>query len=491
MAYFTKSKSKIFLYFCLSFVFGVGIASFVKFDNLFLLLLLTLAIILTAVFWRNKKIVIAGLLIIFAIAGIYRYQSVADNSTAVKNFNDTNKNIAFQGIISEEPDVRIKDTRYVVANRDFGRILVSLPHYPAYQYGDLVEFEGKLKEPVEFASFDYKAYLAKDDIFLTMYSPKTKLISSGKASLIYGFIFRLKDKFREKLKTAIAEPESALANGLLLGDRSMMTEKLKNDFAATGTSHIVAVSGFNVTIIAVIILEVALFVGFSRSQSFWVSLVAIVLFIIMVGAPASAVRAGIMGGLLLLAIKTGRLNSSFNAIVFAAILMVAANPKILRFDVGFLLSFLAVAGIVWLYPILDCFFRKFPDTLKIKSVFLLTLSAQIMTLPVLIYNFDRFSLVAPLANILILPFIPLAMVLGFFSGIFGFIHLALAKAFGYFAWLILTYQLRTIEYLASFPLAAIKITNFNIVFAIFYYLVIFAVLFFNLRRVKLNASEQP
>lgn len=465
------TSSKIFLYFCLSFVLGILTASFVKVPPLALFAAAIFAVILISVFWRNKKLVIAGFSIIFIILGVWRCQSVSDSQGFLSRSDNSNENIIFQGVISDEPDIGIKDTRYAVAGKDFGKILITLPHYPAYKYGDLVEFTGKVKLPENFSDFDYAGYLAKDGIYSTMYSPKTKLISSGQGSPAYTLIFKVKDKFREKLKEAIADPESSLASGLLLGDRSSMTGKLKNDFAATGTSHIVAVSGFNVTIIAVIILEVALLIGFSRAQSFWISLAAIILFIIMVGAPASAIRAGIMGGLLLLAIKTGRLNSSFNAIILAAVLMIAANPKILRFDIGFLLSFLAVIGIVWLYPILDYYFQKIPDTLKIKSVLLLTLSAQIMTLPVLIYNFDRMSLVAPLANVLILPFVPLAMILGFLSATFGFIWLGLAKSSGYFAWLVLTYQLRTIEYLASFSWAAAEIKT-DAVFLLLYYLVI-------------------
>lgn len=507
------TNSKIFLYFCLSFSLGILIASFLKISTLALLAAAIFSVVLISIFWRNKpphllsvapkvqefktannrcggeKLVIAGLSIIFIILGVWRYQSVSDIQGFLSRPNNSNENIIFQAVVLDEPDIRIKDTRYAVASKDFGKVLVTMPHYPFYQYGDLIELDGKLKPPENFSDFDYAGYLAKDDIFWTMYSPKTKLISSRQGSPAYILIFKVKDKFREKLKAAIADPESSLASGLLLGDRSSMTSKLKNDFAATGTSHIVAVSGFNVTIIAVIILEVALLIGFSRGQSFWVSLAAIILFIIMVGVPASAVRAGIMGGLLLLAIKTGRLNSSLNAIVLAAVLMIAANPKILRFDIGFLLSFLAVMGIIWLYPILDYYFQKIPDILKIKSILLLTLSAQIMTLPVLIYNFDKMSLVAPLANVLILPFVPLAMILGFLSATFGFIWLELAKLVGYLAWLVLTYQLRTIEYLASFSWAAIRVEEFGFIAWILYYLVIAAVIISGNKKERLGSSR--
>jgi competence protein ComEC len=497
MNYFTKSK--IFLYFCLSFVLGIFIASFLKIPIPALFAAAIFAVVAISAFWRKKEIVIAGFCLFFLILGIFRFQSVSVGKNFIVQHGDSKDKIILQGIVAEEPDVRIKDTRYILMVQssnelgssasqskpsfqvkpeklNLGKILVTLPHYPAYRYGDLIELKGKLKEPAEFDSFNYKEYLAKDDIYFVMYSPETRFLSSGNGNYVYSLVFSFKNEFKDRLKKLIPEPEISLLNGLLLGERSGMGDNLKNSFAITGTSHIVAVSGFNVTIIAIIILELSLLIGFSRGQSFWLSLLAIILFIIMVGAPASAIRAGIMGGLVIIAIRAGRLNQISAAIVLAAALMIAVNPKILRFDVGFQLSFLAVIGIVWLYPPFDYYLKKFPDILKIKSMLLVTISAQIMALPVLIYNFDRLSLVAPLANILILPFIPIAMAVGFLAGLFGFVWILPAKIVGYFAWFILTYQIRSIEYLASFSWASVEIFNFSAAMFIGYYIIIAAVI---------------
>lgn len=510
------SKSKIFLYLCLSFVLGILVASFLKFPILALFSIVSISIIFISIFWREKKIAIAGFCLIFLVLGIYRFQSVSVGKNFITQYNDSKEKITLQGIVVEEPDVRIKDTQYVVkvqnSNKlgssaskwkpsfqvmpkgsNMGKVLVTLPHYPVYQYGDLIELEGKLKSPAEFDSFSYKDYLAKDGIYSVMYSPAAKLISENNGNYLYTAIFKLKNKFKEKIKAVLPEPENSLLSGLLLGERSGLSQNLKDDFAITGTSHIIAVSGFNVTIIAVIILELALAFGFSRAQSFWISLAAIILFIIMVGAPSSAIRAGIMGGLALIATRTGRLNSAVNAIVFAATAMVAINPKILRFDAGFELSFLAVIGLVWLYPVLEKYFSTQGGSasggqktfiFKIKSMLLITISAQIMALPILLYDFNRLSLVAPLANILILPFVPLAMALGFLAGLSGFVWLGLAKVIGYFAWFVLAYQIRAIEFLASLTWSSVEIFNFDILFLVAYYLIIAVVL------IKYNKKER-
>lgn len=518
------TKSKIFLYFCLSFAIGILSASFLPIPNLVLFSAAIVSVIFISIFWRNRKIVIAGFCLIFLALGIYRFQSAAEEKSFISAYNDSKENIIIHGIVSEEPDVRIKDAQYIIQTRNvigtglprpvatglamtdkeavsqdknLGKILITLSHYPAYQYGYLIELEGKLKTPAEFDTFSYKDYLAKDGIYSVMYLPSSKLISSGSGNFVYATIFKVKNKFKEKIKAVLPEPESSLLAGLLLGERSGLGQDLKDDFAITGTSHIVAVSGFNVTIIAVIILGLALAIGFSRGQSFWISLAAIILFIIMVGAPASAVRAGVMGGLVLIAIRAGRLNSMTNAITFAAVAMMALNPKILRFDAGFQLSFLAVVGIVWFYPVLDKYFsnknkkdikkeKTFFETAlsEIKSAFLLTFSAQIMAMPILLGSFGNLSLVAPFANIMILPFVPLAMGLGFLAGSVGFFWLAAAKVLGYFTWLVLTYQIRIIEYLADLPWASIQVNNFDFVFFILYYLVIGMILVWSWRKRK-------
>ncbi len=517
------TKSKIFLYFCLSFALGVLAASFLPIPVLALFGAGVLSIIFICIFRREKKIVVGGFCLIFLALGIYRFQLTENEKDIISQYNDRPEKIVLRGVVIEEPDVRIKDVQYIIqaANivaaglprpvatglamtekkadskqfDNLGKVLVTLPHYPQYQYGDSVELEGKLKTPAEFDTFSYKDYLAKDGIYSVMYSPDSKLISSGNGNFVYAAIFRVKNKFKEKIKAVLPEPESSLLAGLLLGERSGLDQDLKDDFAITGTSHIVAVSGYNVTIIALIILTLALALGFSRGQSFWISLAAIILFIIMVGAPASAVRAGVMGGLVLVAVRAGRLNSMTNAITFAAVAMMALNPKILRFDAGFQLSFLAVVGVVWFYPVLDDYFSGkikkeikkektfFENVLReIKSAFLLTLSAQIMALPILLGSFGNLSLVAPFANILILPFVPVAMGLGFLAGGMGFFWLLAAKILGYFTWLVLTYQIRVIEFLADLPWSAIQVNNFDFVFFVGYYLVIGIVLYQNKKR---------
>jgi competence protein ComEC len=205
-----------------------------------------------------------------------------------------------------------------------------------------------------------------------------------------------------------------------------------------------------------ILLFLALGIGLWRGQAFYFVIIILILYIIMIGAPASAVRAGIMAGLLLLVQKLGRLRGASQAVIFAAVIMLLINPALLRSDVGFQLSFVATLSIIYLKPILDNKTANWPNPRRLKDILTMTLAAQIGTLPLLIFHFGRLSLVSPIANLLIVPFLPLLMILGMILCFGGLIYLPLAKIIVWPTWLLLTYVIKIVGYLSSIPLAAIN-----------------------------------
>jgi len=215
--------------------------------------------------------------------------------------------------------------------------------------------------------------------------------------------------------------------------------------------------------------------GLWRGQAFYFALGILILFIIMVGAPASAIRAGIMGGILLLAHKLGRLSDSGRIVVFAATVMLIFNPLLLRYDVGFQLSFLAVLGIIYLKPIFDSWFKKRNNLLQIITM---TLAAQIATLPILVFNFGRISFISPLANVLIVPVLPFVMGLGLAFNIFG-------KILVWPMYIGLTYIVRLTDLLSEIPFAAKEI-NIGWFWLIAYYIVLIIGLCLYKRKQKLK-----
>jgi len=442
------SKSKVFLLFCLSFVGGIFLSSFLPVGTLVKTGLAILGILLISVFWKYKKAVIIGFFILFLLLGIWRHQQVLAGIPEIPEGN-----ITFTGKVVAEPDIRQTHTKLTIAETTItkakprsikGMILVTAAKYPEYQYGDKLKITGELKTPQVFKGFNYKNYLLKDGIYSVMYYPQIELLGQSKrgfASVIYGGVLKIKDRFREVINQNLSPPQSSILAAILLGDKRQISDEWKEKLNYAGVRHLTAVSGMHVAILTAILMSVLIALGFWRQQAFYFTIVLIVLFIIMTGLQPSAVRAGIMGGLFLFAHYFGRGNLSDRAVVFAASFMLAQNPLLLKLDVGFQLSFLAMMGIIYFLPYLQRYFGK---------ILAMTLSAQIFTLPVLIYNFGYLSLAAPLSNILIVPLLPFLMGLGFLFVILGAVLQPLGWLFSLPVWLLLTYIIKIVNWLSAY-----------------------------------------
>jgi len=385
--------------------------------------------------------------------------------------------IGLQGVIINEPEQRINQQKFEVRPQqrsDFGegKILVTTEIYPEYHYGDKLEIFGKLRKPAVFEDFDYQAYLAKDEIYLTIYYPSLKLIEQNQGSWFYQRIFNFKDKLRNVIEQTLLPPQSSVLKAIFLGDRHGLSDDLKEKLNISGTRHIVAISGMHMIIMTQILLFLALGLGLWRDQAFYFVLILLILYIIMIGAPASAIRAGIMAGLLLSAQKIGRLRSADRAVILAAVAMLLINPLLLGSDVGFQLSFAATLSIIYLKPILDKKTANWPNPWRSKDILTMTLAAQLGTLPILIFHFGRLSLISPVANILIVPLLPFIMMGGIILSFSGLVWLSLGKIVAWPIWFLLTYLIRVVNYSSSVPLAAIEFKSFSWIFLIGYYMIL-------------------
>lgn len=474
------SKSKISLWLCLSFFGGIFADSFFETPRLIWPGVLILGIILISIWWkRSKKIVVLGFGLLVLATGMARHD-LAINKTQISK-TETGQ-VVFMGIVVKEPETRSDKINLTIKSKEMGKILATTGLYPRYEYGDELEVKGELQTPVIFDDFNYRQYLAKDKIYSVMYYPEIKLIAQNQGSKIYQLILRFKNQLRESIDQTLPAPQSAILSAIFLGDQQKLSEGLKEKFNLTGTQHIMAISGMNMVIIAEILLFLALGLGLWRGQAFYFVLIFLFLYIIMVGAPASAIRAGIMAGLLLLAQKVGRLNSAHRAVIFAAVVMLALNPLLLKFDIGFQLSFMAVLGIIFLKPILDKKTESWLNPLKIKDILTMTFAAQLAVLPLLIFHFSQLSLISPLANLLIVPLVPLIMISGLVLGLFGLVWLPLAKIIAWPIWLLLTYTIKIVDWLSSIPLAAYEFSKVSWLILAAYYLVLAIIIW----RIKLR-----
>ena len=346
-----------------------------------------------------------------------------------------------------------------------------------------MEILGKLQEPTVSEDFDYREYLRKDKIYSVIYYPQINLIEKNQGNWFFQRVFNFKDKLRNIIEQALPLPQSSVLKAVFLGDRFGLSNQLKEKLNITGTRHIVAISGMHMIIMTQILLFLGLSIGLWRHQVFYFVLIILVLYIVMIGAPASAVRAGIMAGLLLLAQKFGRLRSADRAVIFAATIMLLINPQLLKSDVGFQLSFLAVLGIIYLKPIFDKRTENWPNPVRLKDILTMTFAAQLSTLPVLIFHFGRLSLISPLANILIVPLLPAIMISGIVLSFSGLIWLSLAKVIAWPVWLVLTYVVKIVDYLSVIPLAAIEFKSISLIILVGYYLIlIWTVIRYNRRK---------
>jgi len=394
----------------------------------------------------------------------------------------------FNGQIIKEPDRKLDNVK-LTTNIDKGKILVTTSSYPEYFYGDILKISGKFQIPAEFETFNYKNYLAKDKIYFVMYYPKIEILERDKGNKIFSAILKFKNNLIEKIETIMPFPEVSILEGIILGNKQIFSEKIKNNLSITGTSHITAISGMNIVIISGIVMFVLISLGLWRKQAFYISLILIFLFIIMVGAPASAVRAGIMGAILLYAQKIGRLSNAARIMVFAGAIMLIFNPLLLRYDIGFQLSFLAVLGLIYIKPIFDEKWRKRLKKEKISPVLEIvdtTIAAQVSVLPILVYNFGNISFVAPITNVLIVPFIQFFTILGliFIGG--TAIWLFIGKILVWPIYLGSTYILKIIDWFSKIPWASKQISNLHWIWIIVYYVLLIGLLCIYKRKNKLE-----
>jgi competence protein ComEC len=463
---------------------GDFLASFFQIEKYVVLIIVAAGIVIFVINYRNKKIIFASAAVLFLALGIWRTNISLDSA---KNNLSSQKPgpVEFVGTVSKEPEADEKYQKVVVKDGDRNKILINADIFPQYQYGDELKVKCDLQQPKnhEDSNFDYQMYLAKDGIYRICYKPQITVVSKNQGSKLYSAVLSAKNTFEEKLSAIFPDPEGAYLKGLLLGGSKRMTADLNDAFSRTGTTHTVAVSGYNVTIVAAFLMWLGIFLGLWRQQVFSFALIGIVLFVLMTGAPSSAVRAGIMGSLVIWAMKEGRLANSQNAILFAGAAMLAVNPLLLRYDAGFQLSFLATLGIVYVYPLFEKKFFAGEQNI-LKETILMTMAAQVFVLPVIFTNFEKLSIISPLANLLILPAIPQIMLGGFVAGMAGFVFIPLGKIIGFIPYMLLKLELAIVQWLANISWSSVEIKNFGWKYILVYYILLISVLYYFKRKDK-------
>lgn len=483
-------KDKIFYTLCFGFLLGVFLRSFVSVD---LYLAIWFAVLGSALIFyfslvKFKWGIIFGIFVVAFSLGILRLQ-IADVPPPQIFESAVGQKVTLSGQIVDEPSIKENNQQLIVKVAPQGLALGSLKARPfpateillstaldtEYKYGDEINFTGVLKKPENFLTdqgkiFDYVNYLRKDGIFYVMSYPRIEIVSRGHGNFLQSALFAAKEKFIEKMNSAISGTESLFMGGLILGEKASFSQALRQSFVNTGTIHIVALSGYNVTIIAEWIMK--LFARISlipKNFGIGAGMLTVILFIIMTGASSTAIRAGIMAVLVLVARATGRNYDVARALLLACVVMVLLNPLILVYDVSFQLSFLATIAVIFLAPRIEKYFEWVPKTFELRDIVSVTCAAYIFVFPFILYEMGNFSLSALPANVLILPFIPFTMMLGFATGFAGLIWYGLGAPLGFISYLFLHYELSVISFFSNLPFAAFSFPDFPLVLTILIY----------------------
>ncbi|MBD3311292.1 MAG: DUF4131 domain-containing protein [Candidatus Magasanikbacteria bacterium] len=465
-----QSKSKRFFLYTLSFLIGISVISIIDLRVDFLILYLFYFFIITflVLFWQNKKIMFCLLCLLFLLLGISRYliSFPPDSFKQISHYNGEKKEII--GFIAAEPDVRMDGVRYILKVQEFekggrvrGKVYFKYNLYPRFNYGDKLKIKCSLRtpEPIETdegRDFRYDMYLARYRVFSLCREPVIEKIGEEEGNMILRGIFSLKRVVAERINKLWHEPHASFMAGLLYGYRGGLGS-LNELFSRTGVTHIVAISGYNITIIATIFITICLNLYIPRKKAFWVISVGIILFVLFAGASASVVRAGIMGIIVLLAKQVGRMSGVGNVMILTCVLMCFQNPFVLIWDAGFQLSFISTLGLVYLTPSIEKYFIRVPEFLSLRESLVSTLSAITATLPLILFQFGRLSVVAPIVNILILWILPILMALGFFAVMATFVFNPLAQILAWLSWLGLSYIIVVVKWFAELEFAAVDL----------------------------------
>ncbi|MFQ5945641.1 MAG: DNA internalization-related competence protein ComEC/Rec2 [Anaerolineae bacterium] len=478
------------VYLCAAWLLGIAAAAYLPFPKPLLLLAGLIGAAIVGLGWTERRYRILGVGLVLATAGVWYHQFSlvvpGDDHLAVHNDGPP---VRIRGDVVREPilrdlvvDLRI-EARAKAVGEDWqeirGGALLRLPRTAPYRYGDLLEIEGTVESPPELEGFSYRDYLARQGILSVIDHARVERLASDGGNPVYRAILALKGRAHETVLRILPEPQASVQAGILLGLERGIPRDLLEDFNRTNTTHIVAISGFNIAIVAGLLAAVG-DRTLGRRRATYLSLVGIALYTVLVGAAPSVVRAAIMGSLYVMGRRLGRQTFALTSLALAAAAMTLLNPRVL-WDLGFQLSFLATLGLIlhvaplslWLEARMARWVQGEALALVSRAAggaLVVTAVAQVWVLPVIIHNFGILSVVSLAANALIVPVQGWVMILGGAATFVGMVVLPLGEIAGWTAWLPVTWTVTVVQNLAEWEWAAVETGGWGVGLAAVYYL---------------------
>ncbi len=446
------------------------------------------------------------LLPFFLSLGAARYQAAQPilTSTSLAWYNDQPREVELEGMLVQPPDerdtytnlrLRIDSLRPLDAEQpvEVNGLLLVRTSPGSYAYGDRLRLQGQLVTPSEDETFSYRDYLARSGVYSYLAYPQIARLAHGLGNPLLSGLYTFHDHAVQTIYRIFPDPEASLMAGILLGEPQGIPAQVQADFRATGTSHIIAISGFNITLVAGL-FSLLFSRLWGRRRGAIAAAIGIGLYILLVGASAAVLRAAIFGWLTLFGRQLGRRQTGLNSLFFTGALLALFNPLVL-WDAGFQLSFTATAGLMLYAGPFSAAFnawaeRHLPASIAsriaqpVSEYVLATLAAQVTLLPVLLIIFHQLPLSSLLVNPLILPAQPPLMILGGLALGLGLIYPPLGQIAAALAWPFTAYTIRVVEAFASLPGTVLHTGNTSWWFAAVFYALLILITFY---RPKLSA----
>lgn len=448
-------------YICVGILLGVAFVILPSSSNIYGLGWFVFAILLLVFcFWKRTTWLLSAAIVSGMLIGITRaypmYQQLTDYKTAVGSAISVRGTVSEDVTIGKRGDKQLKITNATINGRSFsGTVWVSTGSHLNLKRGYEITANGKINKG--FGSFSASIYNAKIIEAKDTHKDKAR---------------EIRDWFSDSIRVAIPEPEASLGIGYLVGQKSSLPENLQEQLKIVGLTHIVVASGYNLTILVRFTRRI-----FSKISKYLAALTGglmIAGFMLVTGFSPSMSRAGLVAGLSLAAWYYGRKIHPLVLLPFAAAITVLINPSYMWGDLGWYLSFAAFAGVMIFAPLFQDYFfgPKKPGTLR--QILGETISAQLTTLPIIAMSFGIVALYALPANILVLPFVPIAMILTFATGAITLLFPVAAPIVGVPAYLLLRYMTTIVDMFANIPNASVEVSLNVIGLAILYALLIIA-----------------
>ncbi|HEY0068693.1 MAG TPA: ComEC/Rec2 family competence protein [Chloroflexia bacterium] len=466
------------------------------------------AIVPTVLGWEQKRVRWAGLWLVALLAGAGHALQVhpppGPGDLAYYNGTDDSAPVQITGYVSAEPVYQDRSQRLRLTVRSLklpgeshskqiaGDMLTVLPRYPTYYVGEQLTLSGRLTAPPSLGGFDYASYLARHGVYSYVLYPKVLDHRAGEEGGLVKLISAVRQAVRQALREGLPEPQAALVVGVVTGDRTSIPEDLQEAFIVSGTSHILAISGQNISMLVGMVFLVYGGGKERRKMPLWLLGTVIALlaaYTIFTGATPSVIRAAVMSGVLLASQVVGRRFDPISALAVSAALMSLVDPNLLL-DLGFLLSFAAMLGLVEVSPLVLAGLSKLRVPGLLGVPLSASIGAQLSTAPLILLFTGRFSTVSPLATLttefMLLPL----MIAGIAGGLAGAIFGQAGSLVALLAWPPATWMIGFVRWWASLPASSVEVGSVGLAWVVGYYLLV-ALFIWWLREGRIRLKLRP